>query len=225
MNVLAVVAHPDDEVLGCGGTLYRLSQAGHSVYAAVLCGDAEARVDRPANFGSYAAEAARLVGVQEALYLDFPNIRFNVIPHIELVQAIEEAIVRFRAEWIFTHHPSDLNVDHRVCYEATTAAAMLPQRQSRDLPTSMVRRIMLCEIPSSTDWAPPSASVPFQPNAFMDISSTIDQKLAALKYFQGAMKPFPHSRSLENVRHLAYLRGAAVGLEAAEAFVTIRDLL
>lgn len=224
MNVLAVVAHPDDEILGCGATLLRLREEGHHVYSVVLCANADARVDRPDDLDKWAREAAEMVGIEETIGHDFRNIQFNTVPHIELVKAIEQAILRFRPEWIFTLHPSDLNVDHRVCYEATMAAAMLPQRLTTDLPVTMIRKISLCEVVSSTDWAPPSQGS-FQPNTFVDVGKTFDRKLAALEHFRGAMKPFPHSRSLENVRALAHVRGAQVGIPLAEAFVTVRDLV
>jgi N-acetylglucosamine malate deacetylase 1 len=224
MNVLAVVAHPDDEILGCGATLLRLREEGHHVYSVVLCADADARVDRPDDLGKWAKEAAEMVGIEETIGHDFRNIQFNTVPHIEMVKAIEQAILRFRPEWIFTLHPSDLNIDHRVCYEATMAAAMLPQRLTTDLPVTMIKKISLCEVVSSTDWAPPSQGA-FQPNTFVDVGKTFDRKLAALEHFRGAMKPFPHSRSLENVRSLANVRGAQVGIPLAEAFVTVRDLV
>jgi N-acetylglucosamine malate deacetylase 1 len=224
MNILAVVAHPDDEILGCGATLLRLREEGHHVYSVVLCANADARSDRPDDLHRWAAEAATMVGVEETAGYEFKNVQFNTVPHIEMVQAIEKAIERFRPEWIFTHHPSDLNVDHRVCHEVTMAAAMLPQRLTTDLPVTMIKRISLCEVVSSTDWAPPGQGS-FQPNTFVDVGRTFDRKLAALEHFRGAMKPFPHSRSLENVRALAHVRGAQVGIPLAEAFVTVRDLV
>lgn len=224
MNVLAVVAHPDDEILGCGATLLRLRQEGHRIHSVVLCANADARVDRPGDLQRWASEAAAMVGIEETIGCEFRNIRFNTVPHIEMVQAIEEAIVRFQPEWVFTLHPSDVNIDHRVCYEATMAAVMLPQRLTRGLPVTMIRRVSLCEVVSSTDWAAPNQPA-FQPNTFVDVSGTFEQKIAALEHFRGAMKPFPHSRSVENVRHLAHVRGAQVGIPLAEAFMTVRDVI
>lgn len=224
MNVLAVIAHPDDELLGCGATLARLRREGHRIFSVVLCSHANARVDRPENLRDLAAEAARMVGIEESMLYEFDNIRFNTVPHIEMVNAIEKGIEKFRPEWIFTTHPGDLNVDHRVCYEATMAAIRLPQRLTRDLPPAMIRKVFLFEVLSSTDWAPPTEPA-FQPNAFVDVAATFDEKIAALQHFEGAMKPFPHSRSIENVKHLAHLRGAQAGVELAEAFVVVRDVI
>ena len=225
MNILAVVAHPDDEILGCGATLRKLADQGHRVFSCVLCSQADARHNRPslARLSKVAADASSLVGISESMGLQFKNIQFNTVPHLEMVKAIEGAIVRFKPDWIFTHHPGDLNVDHRVCYEATAAAAMLPQRLSSDLNPTMLKRLYLFEILSSTDWALPVGDG-FRPTSFFDVSSTFDAKLKALDAFEGALKPFPHSRSRENVRNLANLRGAQAGFELAEAFVLVRDL-
>ena len=225
MNILAVVAHPDDEILGCGATLKKLSNEGHRVFSCVLCAPADARHNRPSleRLASVSREASRLVGITDSIGYEFKNIQFNAVPHLEMVKAVEAAIVRFRPDWIFTHHPGDLNVDHRVCYETTTAAAMLPQRLSSDLAPTMISKMFLFEILSSTDWAPPLGES-FRPNSFFDVSSTFDAKLKALEAFEGALKPFPHSRSRENVKSLANLRGAQVGFELAEAFCLIRDL-
>lgn len=223
MNILTVVAHPDDEILGCGATLRRLADEGHDVYTVVLCAPADARFNRPEELEHYASAAAKMIGVKDSLRYEFKNIQFNTVPHIEMVQAIEKAILEFRPEWIFTHHLSDLNIDHRICYETTMAAAMLPQRMSHDLPVTLIKRVFLFEVLSSTDWAPPIATA-FQPNAWFDVKSSFDKKIAALEHFQGAMKPFPHSRSIENVRNLAHLRGAQVGIEMAEAFTIVRDV-
>jgi len=225
MNVLCVVAHPDDELFGCGATLRKLSDRGHHISSCVLCSSADARHARPtlATLQEVSKKTARMVGIEETLAFDFQNISFNAIPHIKIVQAIENAIVRFKPSWIFTHHLGDLNIDHRVVYDACMAAVSLPMRMSRDLPVTMIERVYLCEIPSSTDWASPRDPA-FRPTSFFDVSTTFDAKLDALEAFEGALKPPPHSRSRDNVTHLAHVRGAQVGLALAEAFELVRDI-
>jgi LmbE family N-acetylglucosaminyl deacetylase len=225
MNVLCVVAHPDDEILGCGATLRKLRDQGHQVASCVLCSSADARHARPdaARLREVSATAARIVGIEETMTFDFPNIRLNTVPHLDVVVAIEEAIVKFRPNWVFTHHAGDLNIDHRVVHEACMAAVTLPLRLSRDLPVTMIQRVYLCEIPSSTDWASPRDPA-FRPTSFFDVEGTFERKLAALDAFDGALKPFPHSRSRENVIHQAHVRGAQAGLALAEAFDLVRDI-
>ncbi|WP_454197119.1 PIG-L deacetylase family protein [Nocardia sp. Marseille-Q1738] len=225
MNVLAVIAHPDDEILGCGATLRLLADQGHRVVTCVLSGEAEARHARPdsARLRQLATDCAAMIGVADARYHAFGNIQLNTVPHLDLVKAIEAAIIEFEPEWVFTHHPGDLNIDHRVCWEATMAAIMLPQRLSTELPLTLIKKVFLFEVPSSTDWAPAPFQA-FQPNAYFDVTRSIETKLAALRAFEGALKPHPHARSEQNVRSLAGVRGGAVGVAYAEAFVLTRDL-
>jgi len=225
VNILVVVAHPDDELIGCGATLKKLSDQGHQVFSCILSSNADARHNRPSleRLREASSASSRIVGIRESIHYEFKNIQLNVVPHLELVQSVEEAIVRFRPEWIFAHHPGDLNLDHRISYEATMAAALLPQRLSRDLPATMIRRVYLCEIPSSTDWAfAPDGG--FRANAFFDVSETFEAKMRALHQFEGALKPHPHSRSAQNIEALARVRGAQVNVPLAEAFCLVRDL-
>lgn len=226
MNVLVAAAHPDDEIIGCGATLRRLADEGANIYTCVLCGNVEARHNRPEldRLNTMAAEAARAVGVRASLKFDFENIKFNVVPHLDLVNAVEQAIMRFRPSWLFTHHPGDLNIDHRLAYDATMAALRLPQRLSADLDATMIRKVLLFEVPSSTDWASPLDQA-FVPNAFFDVRRTFASKMKALEHFEGALKPHPHGRSPENIRNLASLRGGQVGIELAEAFYLVRELV
>ena len=225
MNVLAVVAHPDDELLGCGATLRRLADEGHDVYTVVLCAQADARHARPEldRLHQVAGESERIVGIRDSMKCGFPNIRFNTVDHLDMVKEIEAAIERFEPSWIFAHHPGDLNVDHRVAYEATLSAIRLPQRRSRALDPNLIRKVLLFEVLSSTDWSSP-IDAPFRPTTWFDAGKTFDRKMEALHAFEGALKPHPHPRSAENVRALAQLRGAQVGLELAEAFVLVHDV-
>jgi LmbE family N-acetylglucosaminyl deacetylase len=164
-----------------------------------------------------------MVGIRETLSHTFPNIQFNAVPHLEIVRAIEDAIVQFKPSWIFTHYPGDLNIDHRVTHEATMAAASLPQRVSRGLDTRLIERIYLFEVLTSTDWAWPAAGG-FTPNAFVAVERTLEAKIAALRAFEGALKAPPHVRTEATIRALAKVRGAQVNVEAAEAFQLVRHV-
>ena len=225
MNILTIIAHPDDEILGCVGTIRKLTDEGYSVYSCMLCSLADARHNRPQlkKFQQGVRRAEKEIGIKVTHRHEFKNIQFNAIPHIKIVKVIEKAIVKFKPEWIFTHHPGDVNIDHRICYEAAMSAIRLPQRLTQDMSPTTIKKVFLFEIPSSTDWNSP-VDLPFQPNCFFDIKKTLSNKLDALKHCAGALKSFPHPRSIENIKALANLRGAQSGIEVAEAFCLIRDL-
>jgi len=219
MPVLIVVAHPDDEVLGCGATAAAIAAAGHPVRACFLSGHAAARGSRPSDEQLVAdAEAAQAtLGFGPPVFGDFPNIRLNSVPHLELVRFIERAMQETRADVVFTHHPCDLNDDHVQVSRATQAAARLWQRGANVPP---LRRLYFMEVPSSTDWALDPSRRDFRPDTFIDIGDRIELKLAALAKYRGVMRAYPHPRSPEVIRALATLRGAQAGLRNAEAFQT-----
>ena len=225
MNILTIIAHPDDEIIGCGGTIRSLANQGHSVYSCIMCAPADARSNLPDAEALRASieNSEKIIGIKESIKYEFKNIQFNVVPHLELVRAIEAAIVKFEPEWIFTHHPGDLNIDHRVCYEASMAAVKLPQRHTADLPPTMIKKVFLFEVLSSTDWASPLDTA-FSPNSFWDIKDTFAEKIDSLKCYPNVMKPPPHPLNEDNIEALARLNGAKVGLELAEAFCLIRDV-
>jgi LmbE family N-acetylglucosaminyl deacetylase len=219
MPVLIVVAHPDDEVLGCGGTAAGIAAAGHSVRACFMSGHAAARGNRPTDEQLVAdAEAAQaLLGFGSPIFGDFPNIRLNSVPHLDLVRFIERALEETQADVVFTHHPCDLNDDHVQVSRATQAAARLWQRGAK---VPSLRRLFFMEIPSSTDWALDPSRRDFRPDTFVEIGERLELKLAALAKYRGVMRPYPHPRSEEVIRALATLRGAQAGLRGAEAFQT-----
>lgn len=219
MTVLLVVAHPDDEVLGCGATGAALAAQGISVRACILSGAVEARGGRPANsdLGADMRQAQRLLGFGEPIVGNFPNIRFNTVPHLEMVQFIERAIAESGATTVFTHHPGDLNDDHVQTARACLPAARLFQRRSG---VPALRRLYYMEILSSTDWSFPGAGMVFQPDTFCEAGPQLEKKCAALRAYRGVMRDFPHPRSEEIVRGLASYRGGQSGLKQAEAFQT-----
>ena len=223
-TTLVIAAHPDDEALGCGGTMARLSAEGVNVHVAFLADGVGARpmsgveheraLEQRRESGR---EAAAILGAGEPRYFDFPDNQLDTVPLLELAQAIEQMINELRPDTVITHHGGDLNIDHRRVHDAVLTAC----RPQTDHP---VRRIWCFEVASSTEWQSPGSAPAFVPNLFINIGATLNQKLKALASYEQEMRDWPHSRSIQAVEHLARWRGASVGYEAAEAFMLVREL-
>ncbi len=219
MRYLVVVAHPDDEVLGAGATIHKFTRAGNAVAVATMANHAAARANISATLAGDQARAHTLMGVSKAYAADFPNIKMNTVPHLELVQFVEKCIEDFGAEAVITHHPSDTNIDHAMTSGAVQAAVRLFQRRENIPP---LRELWYMEVPSSTEWSLDSAANRFTPNLFVEIGEEgVKLKLEALAMYAGVMRPYPHPRSDEALRGLASWRGAQAGCRYAEAFETV----
>ena len=218
-SILVIAAHPDDEALGCGGTIARHAEEGAKVQVLFVADGVSSRGEEKGISERYdaAREACRILGVCEPFFLNLPDNRLDSIPLLEVVQKIEEHLASCDPQIIYTHHPGDLNIDHAIVYRAVMTAC-------RPQPGCSVKEIYSFEVPSSTGWLPHGSNGSFQPNCFIDVSATLEKKLAALRAYEMEMRAFPHSRSYENVDYLARYRGAEVGVEAAEAFMVERIL-
>ncbi len=222
---LTVTAHPDDEALGFGASSYVLSQNGNKIYNCILSGNVDARQHRPEVDKLYqdTCKAQKIMGAELPILGEFPNIKFNTVPHLELVQFIEKVIEKIQPDFIFTHHPSDLNDDHLCVSRACQAAARLFQRRNDIKP---IKGLYFMEILSSTDWAFPSNVSPFLPNTFIEVGeNAIEKKIEALESYEGVMRPFPHPRSNEVLKGLAALRGGQSGKVYAEAFQAVFQII
>ena len=216
MNYLVVVAHPDDEVLGAGATIRRLTDNGHQVALAVLCGKATARANLSDSLGEDQQQATELLGIAKTYASDFPNIKMNTVAHLNMVQFVESCIRDWQAEAIITHHPSDVNIDHQETSRAVNAACRLFQRTTG---VPQLRRLWYMEVLSSTEWNLNTAARSFTPNVFVEVGEDrIGRKLEALAAYKGVMRPYPHPRCDEVIRGLAALRGSQAGVAYAEAF-------
>lgn len=217
-NYLVVVAHPDDEVLGAGGTIFQLAQAGNCVDLLIMSAYAQARSIRPATEDLFKdmKQSSEMLGVLNLITGDFPNIEFNITPHAKLVQFIENAIIETKPNVIITHWPGDTNNDHMQTALACQAAIRLFQRRNDVQP---IEACYFMEVPSSTEWTINTAINAFFPNTFIEIGvDGLEMKLKALEHYRGVMRDFPHPRSKEALTGLAAYRGGQSGLNYAEAF-------
>lgn len=219
-TVLVIAAHPDDEVLGCGGTIARHASVGDQVHVMFLADGVAARtraeksdLDRRQ---AAALSAARLLSISSVSFGELPDNKLDTVAMLDIVRPIETKLATLAPSIIYTHHGGDLNVDHQRAYQAVLTAC-------RPQPGTSVRRILAFEVLSSTEWAGP-LSESFCPNVFIDISAYLSQKLAALSIYGNEMRESPHARSIANATSLAHYRGATVGRVAAESFMLIREI-
>jgi LmbE family N-acetylglucosaminyl deacetylase len=223
-SILILAAHPDDEVLGCGGTIAKLANEGAIVHVAFLADGVFSRVGEQTvqqlelvSRRTAAQKACEIFGVKSVSFGEFPDNRMDTIPMLDITQAVETLIAKHQPEMAFTHHAGDINVDHRLLHEAVVIAC----RPQRSLP---VKTILCFEVPSSTECQFSGSASAFTPNWFIDISATLERKLAALEAYAVELSDWPHPRSLQGVKHLAHWRGATIGVAAAEAFMLGRKL-
>ncbi|WP_088007054.1 PIG-L deacetylase family protein [Indiicoccus explosivorum] len=221
MSYLVVVAHPDDEVLGAGGTIKSLTDKGEIVNVCILCSEVEVRNYRPniEELNEDIKEANKILGINQVFLGDFPNIALNTVKQLEIVQFIEKVMIETKTSVLITHHPADLNNDHYHVSIACQAASRLFQRRSDVV---QLKELLFMEIPSSTEWALNTSLSTFSPNVFFEINQQgIDSKIKALSQYRGVMRDYPHPRSEESLRSLATYRGSQSGLMFAESYESV----
>ena len=224
-KVLVVAAHPDDEVLGCGGTIARHADSGDHVQVLIVAEGSTSRQqnrdrdkvrDELFTLAKAAQAAGSILGAAGVELLDFPDNRLDSLDRLDLIKRIEERIELHQPDCVYVHHSGDVNVDHRRLHEAVVTAC-------RPVPGHVVKRLLSFEVASSTEWQPPGSGLAFQPNWFVDISDQWERKRHALEVYSNEMRAWPHARSFEALEHLARWRGAQVGVGAAEAFCLLRQ--
>lgn len=221
MKYLLVVAHPDDEVLGAGASMFRWSREGHQIDVAIMCTEAKARAFRPEDkeLDEDLNASSDFLGIHRKFEATFPNIEMNTVPHLKLVQFIESAIRESEPDIIITHHPADTNNDHLQTSMACQEAVRLFQRRPE---VKRVRELWYMEVPSCTEWKINSAMVSFNPNCYVEVGKEgVDAKVKALSMYRGVMRHYPHPRSAEFIEGLAAYRGGQWGLMYAEAFEVV----
>lgn len=223
MSVLVLAAHPDDEVLGCGGVIARLAGEGHDVDIAILGEGITARYESReladssllAELRTQAQRVAQRLGARELCNFEFPDNRFDTVPLLDVVKTVEGLLQRFEPVTVFTHHGGDLNVDHQVVNRATLTA-------TRPM-TSSVKRVYAYSVGSSTEWSFQQFAPWFQPTNFFDIGASLDDKVSAMLLYDGESRAFPHPRSEAAIRATAKHWGSVSGMDAAEPFQLIRE--
>lgn len=221
MNVLCVAAHPDDEVLGVGGTLARHATDGDNVHVCILSDGVTSRYDEgdtPTDEieerRARAERACDRLGASVSFY-GFPDNSFDTAPLLDIVQTIETEITDHDPEVVYTHHYGDLNIDHELTCRATVTA-------TRPLADTCVRKVYAFETLSATEWSVPKPTNAFQPTTFINVSDQLGAKLDALSVYERELRDPPHPRTVETVRKNAEVWGAKSGVPAAEPFELLR---
>jgi LmbE family N-acetylglucosaminyl deacetylase len=225
-RILVVVAHPDDEILGCGGTILRKIAEGDDVYSLVLGEGITSRYDKRELVEKEKLEAlhsshtkvSKFMGFREHWLYDFPDNRFDSVDLLDIVKVIEKIKEKVQPEVIYTHFENDLNIDHRITFQAVLTAC-------RPVTGESTKEIYSCEIPSSTEWVSPfSGGNYFRPNVFIDIQETIGKKIEAMRLYDSEVKQYPHPRSPEALKIISQRWAIVCGLKYAEAFILIRKI-
>jgi LmbE family N-acetylglucosaminyl deacetylase len=218
LNVLAVAAHPDDELLGLGGTIAAHAARGDRVRLAVMCEGVTRRYspEWDLEVRKQAKEAARILGVTDLMMGNLPDQRLETIPLCDVVKEVESLIAEWQPELVYTHFGGDINRDHKVLTEAVLVAA-------RPYSAPSVKEILMFETPSSTEWGSAVLAAAFQPNIFVDVSDFVDQKIKAFSCYTAEVRAYPHPRSLEALADRARYWGSIINRRAAEAFVLVRS--
>lgn len=218
-NVLVVAPHPDDEVLGCGGTIRKCALAGDRVTVAVVTKGAPLfPASQVRRVRTEARKAARRLGVAKLRFLDLPVTTLHLIPEHKLNGAFSKLIAETKPDWVFIPFPGDRHEDHRQVFDAMLVALRPDGRRHRPA------RIACYETVSETHWSAPGIEPAFDPNWHVDISATLLDKLAAMREYASQLQEGVPARALQAIEALARFRGSVVGVTAAEAFVIVREL-
>lgn len=220
-KILIVASHPDDEVLGCFGTVARLIKEGYEAYSLILGEgktsrdnrrDIEEKKDELDLLNSEIKKANDIIGIKKTFIYNFPDNRFDSVDLLDIVKIISKVKDEVKPDIIFTHYEKDLNIDHQITYKAVITA-------TRPMEDESVKEIYSFEILSLTEWNYPLS---FSPDIFFDVSDTLELKLKAMNEYQSELCKYPHPRSLEGIELNARYQGMKVGKKFVEAFQVIR---
>lgn len=213
MKVLVIAPHPDDETIGAGGTIARHVAQGDEIYLCLITLGYTPTEEAQVIARRQIDAARRVLGIQEVFSYGFPPLGLNTVPHIDLCTALQKVVDQVRPEIVYTSPVNDVNQDHRVVHRCSLVA-------TRALPGCPVRRVLSYELATTTRFG-----AGFAPNTFIDISPYLGKKLEAMKCYETELRAYPHPRSLKGVRMFAEERGLSVGVQAAECFRLIREVI
>ncbi len=220
-KILIVAAHPDDEVLGCFGTVSKLIKEGYEAYTLILGEGKTSRLDtrkieenkeQLEILNDEIKKANDIIGIKKCFVYDFPDNRFDSVDLLDIIKVISKIKEEIKPDIIFTHYQNDLNIDHKITYQAVITA-------TRPIENESVKEIYSFEILSSTEWQYP---ISFSPDVFFDIQDTIELKLNAMQCYKSELCLYPHPRSLEGIELNAKYNGMRVGKNYVEAFKSVR---
>lgn len=219
MRVLVIAPHPDDEILGVGGTIAKRSNAGDEVYVCVVTKGFPPLFDQEMieQGRRECVQADRMLGVRKTYFLDLPAVMLETVPRYELNRKIAEVVQEVDPDEVYIPHRGDMQIDHQIVVDAAMVAV---RPRGKRYP----RRVYAYETLSETGWNIPNTTNEFIPTVYEDISGTVDAKIGALSVFRSQLAQFPEARSVGAVEALARFRGATVGVSAAEAFCLIREI-
>jgi LmbE family N-acetylglucosaminyl deacetylase len=220
-KILAVAVHPDDETLGCGGALLKHKNNGDDIYWLIITSiDVENgwEKDKVESRRREIDSVSKMYGFCVTHSLNFPTTRLDTIPMKDLISEISKIIQKVEPDIIYVPNRSDIHTDHQVAFKAIMSCTKVFRN-------SFIRKILMYECLSETEFSPSLQTDVFIPNVFVDITGFLEEKIKIMKMYRGEMGTFPFPRSEENIRALAMYRGATAGVEAAEAFVLLKEVL
>ncbi len=215
-KILIIAAHPDDEVLGCGGLISKYKDTNEINIIFVSDGESSRKSNKKliqkkiSMRKKSSLNLCKKFNLNKPIFLNFPDNQIDSVPLLKIVQKLEKYLRIFKPNMVFTHYENCLNIDHRITFNAVVTAC-------RPIKNSFVKKIVSFEIPSSTDWNLGKGRA-FQPNYFIDISSHINEKIKMIKFYKSELKKYPHSRSIKSITSLASFRGVSCGTRYAEGF-------
>jgi LmbE family N-acetylglucosaminyl deacetylase len=218
-NLIVFAAHPDDEVLGCGGTIKKLSKK-YNIISVFFTTGVTSRLKNKSNskiknLKKNCMECNKILGTKKVIFFDLVDNKLDIYPRLDIIKKIEEVLNKYKPSIIFTHYFEDLNIDHEIVSKSVVTSCRPNKRNSN------IKKIYFFETLSNTEW---SVNRKFQPNYFSDITKFIKFKIKAMSKYKSELQPKPMPRNLENIKNLAKLRGSEINKEFAEAFFLYREI-